>query len=87
MDKTNTQKPQFLENPELLTRSEVAHLLHVSISYIDHLPDLPSYKLGKRKLYDKREILEYLFTKRLIPVSKPISKTDKIYNSQEVADE
>lgn len=87
MEKTNNQNPQFMENLELLSRPEVAQLLHVSISYIDHLSDLPSYKLGKKKLYNKQEVLEFLFTKRLIPVSKTISKTDQINNLKEVADE
>ena len=87
MENTNIESPQLLENPELLTRSEVAQLLHVSLSYIDHLPDLPSYKLGKKKLFSKIEVLEYLNKNRSIPIHKVISKTDKIKNAQEVADE
>lgn len=87
MENTNIESPQLLENPELLTRSEVAQLLHVSLSYIDHLPDLPSYKLGKKKLYNKKEVLEYLNMNRYIPVPKTVSKTEKIKNVKEVADE
>ena len=87
MENTNIESPQLLENPELLTRSEVAQLLHVSLSYIDHLPDLPSYKLGKKKLFNKREILEYLNKNRSVPIPKTISKTEKIRNAKEVADE
>ena len=58
MENTN-QSTQRMDNPELLTRDEVAQLLHVSLSFIDHLNDLPSYKLGKKKLFNKAEVLEY----------------------------
>ena len=86
MDKTNLSSPQSWEMPELLTRSEVAQLLHVSLSYVDHLPDLPCYRLGKKKLFEKTEILIYLKENHVLPVAKTISKTDAI-NSKEDADE
>lgn len=87
MDNTNLNSPQFLENPELLTRDEVAQLLHVSLSFIDHLSELPSYKLGKKKLFNKKEVLEYLNMNRSIPINKTISKTEKTNKLKEVADE
>ena len=87
MEKTNLNLPQFSKEPELLTRDDVAKLLHVSLSFIDHLSDLPSYKLGKKKLFNKSEVLEYLSKNRTVPLSKNISKTEKIYKSKEVADE
>lgn len=87
MEKTNLSIPQFLENPELLTRDEVAQLLHVSLSYIDHLTELPSYKLGKKKLFNKLEVLEYLSKNRIVPLNNKVSKTEKILQIGEVADE
>ena len=39
------------------------------------------------KLFNKREVLEYLNKNRSVPIHKAISKTDKIKNAQEVADE
>ena len=86
MDKTNEKTSQSWVMPDLLTRSEVAQLLHVSLSYVDHLPDLPCYKLGKKKLFEKTEILNFLKENHVMPVSKTISKTDEI-NSKEDADE
>ena len=86
MENTN-QSTQLIENPELLTRDEVAQLLHVSLSFIDHLNDLPSYKLGKKKLFNKAEVLEYLNRNRIAPLSHNVSKTDKIFKSKEDADE
>lgn len=83
MEKTNLITPQFLADPELLTRDEVAQLLHVSLSFIDHLSELPSYKLGKKKLFIKSEVLEYLRKNRTISSSKNVSKTEKIYESRE----
>lgn len=83
MEKTNLNSPQFSADPELLTRDEVAQLLHVSLSFIDHLSELPSYKLGKKKLFNKSEVFEYLCKNRTIPSSKNVSKTEKIYKSQE----
>lgn len=87
MNNTNLNSSQFLENPELLTRDEVAQLLHVSLSYIDHLTELPSYKLGKKKLFNKSEVLEFLSRNRSIPFSKTVSKTEKIKEVMEGADE
>lgn len=83
MEKTNLNSPQFLADPELLTRDEVAQLLHVSLSFIDHLSELPSYKLGKKKLFNKSEVLEYLNKNRSVPFSRNVSKTEKIYESRE----
>lgn len=83
MDNTNLKTPQFLENPELLTRSEVAQLLHVSLSYVDHLPDLPCYRLGKKKLFSKTEILDYLSSNHVQPVSRKVSKTDSIHSKED----
>ncbi len=71
MENTN-QSTQLIENPELLTRDEVAQLLHVSLSFIDHLNDLPSYKLGKKKLFNKAEVLEYLNRNRTTPLSRKV---------------
>ncbi len=76
MENTN-QSTQLIENPELLTRDEVAQLLHVSLSFIDHLNDLPSYKLGKKKLFNKAEVLEFLNRNRTTPLSHKVSKTEK----------
>ena len=87
MENTNFQSSELKENPELLTRDEVAQLLHVSLSFIDHLNDLPSYKLGKKKLFNKAEVLEYLNKNRTTPLSRKVSKTDKIFKSKEDADE
>ena len=87
MENTNLQSSQLMNNPELLTRDEVAQLLHVSLSFIDHLNDLPSYKLGKKKLFNKAEVLEYLNKNRTTPLTYKISKTDKIFKSKEDADE
>ena len=87
MENTNLQSSQFMKNPELLTRDEVAQLLHVSVSFIDHLNDLPSYKLGKKKLFNKTDVLEYLNKNRTSSLSHKVSKTDKIYKSKEDADE
>lgn len=86
MERENLNSSQFLENPELLTRDEVAQLLHVSLSFIDH-SDLPSYKLGKKKLFDKKEVLDYLNMNRSKPVSKKVSKTEKISKTKEEANE
>lgn len=87
MENTNVLSSQLMENPELLTRDEVAQLLHVSLSFIDHLNDLPSYKLGKKKLFNKAEVLQYLNKNRTTPFTRKVSKTDKIYKSKEDADE
>lgn len=87
MENTNVQYSQLMENPELLNRDEVARLLHVSLSFIDHLNDLPSYKLGKKKLFNKAEVLEYLNRNRTTKLSHKMSKTDKIFKSKEDADE
>lgn len=77
---------QSLAEPELLTRSEVAQLLHVSLSYVDHLPDLPCFRLGKKKLFDKAEILDFLHRNHVVTVSRKVSKTDAV-NLKEAADE
>ena len=87
MENINVLSSQLMENPELLTRDEVAQLLHVSLSFIDHLNDLPSYKLGKKKLFNKTEVLQYLNKNRTPPLTQKVSKTDKIYKSKEDADE
>ena len=86
MEKTNAKSPQSMLEPELLTRSEVAQLLHVSLSYVDHLPDLPCFRLGKKKLFDKAEILDFLHRYHVIPVSRKVSKTDAV-KFKEAADE
>lgn len=83
MKKTNVQSPQFLEIPELLTRAEVACLLHVSLSYVDHLHEIPCYKLGKKKLFSKSEILDYLKNNHFQPAARKISKTDAINSKEE----
>ena len=87
MENTNLQSSQLMENPELLTRDEVAQLLHVSVSFIDHLKELPSYKIGKKKLFNKTDVLEYLNKNRTTSLSHKISKTEKIYKNKEEADE
>lgn len=86
MNKTNVSSPQSLAEPELLTRSEVAQLLHVSLSYVDHLPDLPCFRLGKKKLFSKSEILGYLNCNHVEPTSRKVSKTDAL-RKKEVANE
>ncbi len=86
MDKNISKSTQSLAEPELLTRSEVAQLLHVSLSYVDHLPDLPCYRLGKKKLFSKEEILDYLRSNHVVPVSRTVSKTDTI-KEKEAANE
>ena len=86
MEKTNFKTPQSMAGPELLTRSEVAQLLHVSLSYVDHLPDLPCFRLGKKKLFDKAEILDFLHRNHVVTVSRKVSKTDAV-NLMEAADE
>ncbi len=70
--------PQLPVEPELLTRSEAAGLLHVSLSYIDHLTDLPCYRLGKKKLFSKAEILDFLRSNHVTPGMRKVSKTDAI---------
>lgn len=86
MKETIIKAPQSCEEPELLSRSEVAILLHSSLSYVDHLDDLPCYKLGKKKLFSKSEVLEYINRNHVNPVSRNISKTDAIRMKEE-ADE
>lgn len=76
----------FSEQPEYITRSDVAVLLHASLSYVDHLDDLPFYRLGKKKLFSKAEVLEYIKRNHVTPVSRSISKTDAIHMKEE-ADE
>ncbi len=78
--------PQSPVEPELLTRSEAAGLLHVSLSYIDHLSDLPCYRLGKKKLFSKAEILDYLSRNHVTPTARKVSKTDAI-KSKEAAND
>lgn len=83
MEKTNLTSPQSVAvDPELLTRSEVAQLLHVSLSYVDHLPDLPCFKLGKKKLFSKSEILNYLHRNHVQSSTRKVSKTDAIRNRE-----
>lgn len=82
MEKTILNSPQFLDEPELLTRSEVALLLHVSISYVDHLYDLPFYKIGAKKLYSKKEVLTYLARNHLDTTTRKVSKTNSIYERE-----
>lgn len=82
MEKTIENSQQFLDEPELLTRSEVALLLHVSISYVDHLYDLPFYKIGSKKLYSKKEVLAYLSSNHLDIKPRKVSKTDSIYTRE-----
>lgn len=76
----------FSDQPEYITRSDVAVLLHASLSYVDHLNDLPFYRLGKKKLFSKAEVLEYIKRNHVTPVSRSISKTDAIHMKEE-ADE
>ena len=83
MEKTIENSQQFLDDPELLTRSEVALLLHVSISYVDHLYDLPFYKIGAKKLYSKKEVLTYLARNHLDTTTRKVSKTDSIHTRGE----
>lgn len=83
MEKTIIKSPQSCEEPELLSRSEVAILLHSSLSYVDHLNDLPCYRLGKKKLFSKAEVLEYLKRNHVNTVSRNISKTDAIKVKEE----
>ncbi len=87
MEKTHLKSTQLNENPELLTRDEVAQLLHVSVSFVDHLKELPSYKLGKKKLFNKTDVLEYLNKNKTTSLSHTISKTEIIYKYEEDADE
>ena len=86
MKETIIKTPQSCEEPVLLSRSEVAILLHSSLSYVDHLDDLPCYRLGKKKLFSKSEVLEYINRNHVNPVARSISKTDAICMKEE-ADE
>lgn len=80
----NEKLSQSPAGPELLTRSEAAGLLHVSLSYVDHLADLPCYRLGKKKLFSKQEILDYLQSNHVTPAVRKVSKTNAL-NSKEDA--
>lgn len=86
MEPRNIGTLPFSEQPEYITRSDVAVLLHASLSYVDHLDDLPFYRLGKKKLFSKPEVLEYINRNHVNPVARRISKTDAIHMKEE-ADE
>ena len=80
MQDANDQTPQLRENtnqnPELLTRDEVSRLLHVSISYVDsHMPDLPKLKLGRKVLFLKDDVLDWLYSHKQEGDKKCKSKT------------
>lgn len=82
MEKTNLNLSQSWEEPQLLNRSEVANLLRVSISYVDHLVDLPCYKLGTKKLFSKSEVLDYLKNNHVPSGHRVISKTDAVSSKE-----
>lgn len=80
MEKKLSELTQSLDPPELMSRTEVAMYLHVSLSFVDHLIDLPFYKIGSKKLYAKNEVLAYLAKNHLDTNSRKVSKTDSIYS-------
>lgn len=82
MEKTIEKSTQSWNETELLTRSEVALLLHTSLSYVDHLTDIPCYKIGRKKLFSKAEIIDFLNKNHITPVSRTISKTDVISSKE-----
>ncbi len=84
MEKTIVNSSQSWEEPQLLNRSEVANLLRVSISYVDHLVDLPSYKIGTKKLFSKTEVLDYLRNHHVPSGHRIISKTDAVTSKERV---
>jgi excisionase family DNA binding protein len=52
---------------KLITIRELSEILHLSVPYIDVLirkEEIPSYKIGKKRLFHIEEILEWLREKR-----------------------
>lgn len=86
MEKTFEKSPQSWNETELLTRSEVALLLHSSLSYVDHLTDIPFYRIGRKKLFSRIEVMDYLKNNHINPTSKKISKTEAIRSKENCYD-
>lgn len=86
MEKTSQTSLQFQAEPELLSRSEVATLLHASLSWVDHQSDLPCYRLGKKKLFAKQEILGYLSRNHVTPGMRKVSKTEALKQKEAAND-
>ncbi len=55
------------EDIDLLTRKETCQMLRISQSFLDaHIKDLPKIKLGRRVLYGRKSVLDWLKSHELL---------------------
>lgn len=54
------QDPRAVNAPEIMTRTEAAQLLRISVSTLATLRDVPRHRVGATRRYLRSELLQYV---------------------------